>query len=1369
MAHDVEIRFGADMRDAVVRVLGCVPTAPESLLVLAHFLNSLADGFGLSESDHLDPERTEHAVPDAPVLAVVERFLGVGGPALDHDVLRDTLYAALVAIAEDTGARRTLNKRGLSSDDVLRLGQVYWSLEVSSTRPRLPLAQGRIHRDGRSEVASIKHPRADKDLAWMQKTDRTNEKDVHASSGANARKQGAMLAVLAARWIVDRSTEPMTSLDGARLRHSEDGKEPLSVVWPGTAGVETPVELPPCPTEPTAVPDVDVPRSTSVTRAHRETATVVVGRPGEVGAGYQRRGFDDEIDKAWHDGGDRRVWLVGGPGLGKSYTARRIWQEALAAEAIDRPDLMVWVDSADAGTVREVLADANDRLRANGHAVPGLVGDPDDQKAMALLSALATSEWPWLVVYDNADPVSLIEAGLIPPGTNSHGRALVTSLVRDTRITSNGHLVTARRFTHEEATGFLTGEVHRRNGVGAQGPTAAERDVEALVEVLDFHPLGLATAMATLVANGMSVTDWIVEFREASWIDDAADERDGGGYPYQVGAAMLVALGRAAAGFDDGVVQRAALVAALQDPDGHPTWIWSSAAVAEWVTGCVAPATSGRRMPAAVRRLAEYGLVELRGGSWASGRLAIHQLVARAVRESFDAETVAEITAILADEWLLSLTDGPEPDRRAVWRNVRPMPVSEALPEAAELVVKALRVYARPQSAWSVAFDLGYLQQITQHLEQGGVIGRAELADKYLAVGVALELIRRGGEARVRFAQALTIYDELCADATVEDDLKADYHEKAGEVEERIGSPESARARYRRSADMHERLIESELGADSFGRSVVSLVRLYERLGDVESARCASARGTELEVRARSLMAESVDSADVFGDADRLTRIGRQLRTLGRLDEARLVLERAAEANRTLDVEFFRRRVHEEIARVHIARGEWQEAADALSPVVTGGPSDTENEVVLASALVRIGQSDEALEHLSRLAESYLEGIHDTDDTDLPSDDSVEAEFGSAFMRVMELNLQRLQVHAMERERWEDVVGLTAGILEVVGQRADRDPVDQEERSANAHRDMGDAYVNLDRADEAAHHYSRAADAFRLLADLDPNGLDHRRKLGGVLAVLASLEHRLHPSQGHRAVATAAQAVTELETVAARALDEDPFELARALYLLGFLHESAGTASEAATAFERSVELWRSRLDRFPAEPETLVWLPRTLLAWGLMQVRQGDQEGAARLLAQAVEHHEHAYGAAPDDLSIRANLAVSCAYLAALLHEAEPSAATGYARRAVLHHSALADAEPGELGRQSALLMSRSMLAQCLWNLDRTEDAVDELRVAVNGGQFLADLAPGKYEQHLVLCLRELAVWTHTLGRHDVADEYAARADDLARRFPDS
>ena len=102
-------------------------------------LDPLAKGYGLSESGRIDWDPLERADLPAPAVALIHHLCADGGAEVSADTLRDRLYKALLGLAQDRDARKTLNRnRPLTDVELLTLGQVYWNLEARGARTRLP-------------------------------------------------------------------------------------------------------------------------------------------------------------------------------------------------------------------------------------------------------------------------------------------------------------------------------------------------------------------------------------------------------------------------------------------------------------------------------------------------------------------------------------------------------------------------------------------------------------------------------------------------------------------------------------------------------------------------------------------------------------------------------------------------------------------------------------------------------------------------------------------------------------------------------------------------------------------------------------------------------------------------------------------------------------------------------------------------------------------------------------------------------------------------------------------------------------------------------------------------------------------------------
>ena len=650
------LEITADVWDALGWVLGDSPTSPEPVVLLATYLDALAKGYGLSESQMIAEDPLERAAPPAPALPLLRHYLAEGGADLDADRLRDRLHAVFAVLADRPVARKTLNKnRPLTEVELLTAGQVYWNLERTDGRPRLPIRPGPITKAGRTgrqqDDADIPTASRTRDFATMTWTARVNEPGNNKSSGQGFRKQGARLAVLAAQHIIETDPPPSPDMAGAVLRYGsvEDGT-------PRATAITWPEEAPASATVVAQGAQVSTTKDSVVAGGSRDEPAwapawvadgrLVMGGPRDLGISYQRRGFDDAVDRTWEEGEDRRVWLRGAPGLGKSFTALRVWHEALESSNEDHERILIWVDSADPTAIVDTLSRAMDLVpQLHGHD-PGESPDPPLQRARAFLALLSRTSMPWLVIYDAADPDAVIEAGLVPPGRNPKGRFLATTVTPVRSAGRTGRVVVADPFTAQEAIGYVRSLIDPATGDRPALAQASDATIGRLARAVEQHPLGLSIAAKTIVTWHLDVDDWLAEFQAAETMDAAADEPDAGGYPHLIGAAWRVAVDRAGQGQPEGVVTRAAYVAAILRGGPHPAWLWQRDVVDSWVS-------DGARLerrhgtPVAVQRLIDHGIVEFSGPSWPQGLLQAHQLAARSILEDAPPQLVADATELL--------------------------------------------------------------------------------------------------------------------------------------------------------------------------------------------------------------------------------------------------------------------------------------------------------------------------------------------------------------------------------------------------------------------------------------------------------------------------------------------------------------------------------------------------------------------------------------------------------------------------------------------------------------------------------------------------------------------------------------------------
>lgn len=1357
-----------DLSDALGLVLGRTPETPEPIVVLAWYLDSLAKEYGLSESLDLDISPLDRVAIPAAGAAVIDHYLGGAEGRLDIDALRDRLYSVFVELSDDRDARGLINKnQPLSDIGLLHLAQIYWNLEGISSRAKLPIRPGQqIATPSGRVAADIKVPGAQKDFATMKWAARVVEKGSYKSSGQSFRRQGARLAALVAARIAAATIAPPPELKGVRLERSLDDHGQLritAIVWPE---VESPANR----------------HFTSAPVVASGSQLALVGRPAEVGDGYQRRSSDSQIERLWADGGDRRVWLVGGPGLGKSYSARRIAQEAISSRDDTGDALVIWVDSAESTSVTTAYADAVDRLREQGVDIRS--ADSTEAKARALLDTLTTSNWRWLIILDNAEPGSLIEANLVPWGRNSNGRVLITTSRHDHRIRANGRVVAVDKFTPEEARNYLRADVHSR--VGGHNPFLLEptSEIEALAQTLDFHPLALSIAAATIIANATAVSDWVSEFNRASAMDAAADEPDSGGYPNLIGTTWQLALTKASNGLPQGVVERAAMVAALQSPDGHPTWLWDEEPLAAWVAGgSTAPRRGG--MPAAVRRLADYGIIEFRGDSWRDGKLAIHQLAARAVRERADAESLAELAAILVDLWLLQVTgDVTLANPGDLRKNLRPVADLATASAAVRNAAQALLEFGIPASTALLARQTELVEALTPHLRRGGATGREVLAHLLTEAADMQSELGHIADAQRTYTHAAQLREELVDEPGLSEPVRAEMLAALSEVEQKLGRPEQARLHSARSAQTLERLLETEPGGDDLARLAL-LAELYERLGDpAKNQRLRGQVDRALQIYRRNDATRSF--VPDWARADEWARLGRQLARLGRTAEAAEFLERGVDACQKVGSEWAGLLLGD-LAQLHIETAAWEAAEDALTRRIASEPYpvlNQDNYVLLASVLHRLHRPKEAAATLALAGNGMDAGeVEAVDEAEEPhTGDGVSVESSNpppearASLADVELEMKltnqarylSLAVDkAKSRDRWGDALSLSRSHLEVVQRYAEDGGTERAPDLLAAHWNVGICWLHAGNAEHAIEDLKRAAAIAETLAALDPSD---ERQLWFAATVLEALGRAL--SEGglaEEAITAFSRAASTFDLLAGRAHRPDTLgDLSDALIGLSQEYGALGRTDEALACLTRRVDLWQLATDAAPGDTTTLRWLADALMELGAGLGAADRLDDAWDPLSRAVEIREVVAARPESDLVAMSELAQSRGLVGLNYYF------RGLTDEAVVWLSRSADdltrvAEGlGDLGTQGDLALGLGRLAVALETAGRAEEASDAAARGIKILQFLVDLDPSTHCTWLMSLLRWHSEVLKRLGSNAEAADARARAEDLAKRFPD-
>ena len=172
MTSEPKLDIKVDLFGALAEVLAAEPVKPTPIVVLSAYLYRLAQGYGLSESQHLTESQLERVDLPEPAAALIRHYLGNVIEPDDGDHLRDRLYKVFLHLSRDGNARKILNRtEPLSEVGLLKVAQIFWNVEATASRPSLPLKPGNINSGSGTTVhTDIKAPDSDKDFATMKWT-----------------------------------------------------------------------------------------------------------------------------------------------------------------------------------------------------------------------------------------------------------------------------------------------------------------------------------------------------------------------------------------------------------------------------------------------------------------------------------------------------------------------------------------------------------------------------------------------------------------------------------------------------------------------------------------------------------------------------------------------------------------------------------------------------------------------------------------------------------------------------------------------------------------------------------------------------------------------------------------------------------------------------------------------------------------------------------------------------------------------------------------------------------------------------------------------------------------------------------------------
>ena len=298
---------------------------------------------------------------------------------------------------------------------------------------------------------------------------------------------------------------------------------------------------------------------------------------------------------------------------------------------------LIWWISADRPT--EVLA----ALTELGARLDLPAGQDRQQTARAVLDALATSPYRWLLVYDNADKPG--EIGPLVPSAGGH--VILTS--RNAEWTAQWHSIEVDVFEREESIELLS---KRDTGIPAE---VADR----LADKLGDLPLALEQAANFQLATRMPTEEYLQLFDER--LRELLDEGKPADYPTTVGAFLTLAF--------DNLRAAAPAAAELLDlfaflgPDPIPAGLLHSGRQAElspllgeWLRDPI-------KMNRMIRELPRYGLarVDPKGQ-----KIQVHRLVQTVLRAELHEERKIRTRENVRN--LLAVANPSHPDSPDTWR-----------------------------------------------------------------------------------------------------------------------------------------------------------------------------------------------------------------------------------------------------------------------------------------------------------------------------------------------------------------------------------------------------------------------------------------------------------------------------------------------------------------------------------------------------------------------------------------------------------------------------------------------------------------------------------------------------------------------------
>jgi hypothetical protein len=325
--------------------------------------------------------------------------------------------------------------------------------------------------------------------------------------------------------------------------------------------------------------------------------------------------------------------LSGLGGVGKTQVAanlaHRLWVERSV-------DLLVWITATSQASIITGYAEAAAKVTG--------IDDPDPEQAAArLLAWLAEPhERRWLVVLDDlSDPDDLTR--LWPP-VIAGGRTVVTTRRRDAALRAGRHVIDVDVFTPEQAVGYLRDKL-------AAWPDRQD-EVAELAADLGYLPLGLAQAAAYILDRGARMTCGQYRHRlsgQRRRLAELAPHALPDEHAATVAATWSLSIDRADHLAPAGVARPVLELAALLDPNGIPTTLFSTTAVAGYCATRLDRDVDADDTDDAIHLLHRFNLLTV---DETTATVRVHRLVQRAVREATGSDDPGLLARTAADALL---------------------------------------------------------------------------------------------------------------------------------------------------------------------------------------------------------------------------------------------------------------------------------------------------------------------------------------------------------------------------------------------------------------------------------------------------------------------------------------------------------------------------------------------------------------------------------------------------------------------------------------------------------------------------------------------------------------------------------------------